>query len=80
MKVLDVRMERLQQIDADDLRAEGLTSAAVHCGDMEIAIKEWALLWDSTIKKVDIPRFGWAANPWVWVFEFAPTLKPKGWE
>jgi hypothetical protein len=27
-------------------------------------------LWDSTIKKADIPCYGWDANPWVWVCEF----------
>jgi len=27
-------------------------------------------LWDSTIKKADLPRYGWAANPWVWVIAF----------
>lgn len=70
LKVKDVRVERLQDIDANGIRAEGLTSAAVHCGDMEIALKELALLWNSTIKKADLPRYGWSANPWVWVIEF----------
>lgn len=27
-------------------------------------------LWDSTIKKLDLDRYGWVANPWVWVIEF----------
>ena len=27
-------------------------------------------LWNSTIKKSDIDRYGWDANPWVWVIEF----------
>lgn len=27
-------------------------------------------LWDSTIKKSDLNRYGWEANPWVWVVEF----------
>ena len=70
LRVKDVRMERLQQIDADGMRAEGLTSAAVHVGDMEIGLKEWEKLWNSTIKPADLPRYGWEANPWVWVFEF----------
>lgn len=27
-------------------------------------------LWDSTIKKPDLDRYGWDANPWTWVIEF----------
>lgn len=70
LKVTDVRVERLQEITVDDIRNEGLSSAAVHCGDMEIALKEWENLWNSTIKKSDLGRYGWNASPWVWVIEF----------
>ena len=70
LKVTDVRVERLQDIAADSIRNEGLSSLAVHCGDMEIALKEWENLWNSTIKKSDFDRYGWDANPWVWVIEF----------
>lgn len=70
LKVTNVGVERLQDITADGIRSEGLTSMAVHAGDMEIAIKEWELLWNSTIKKSDLDRYGWDANPWVWRIEF----------
>ena len=70
LRVTDVRAERLQDIIIEDIRKEGLTSMAVHAGDTEIAYEEWKLLWDSTIKKSDIPLYGWDANPWVWVIEF----------
>lgn len=78
LKVTDVRVERLQDITADSIRNEGLSSLAVHCGDMEIALKEWENLWNSTIKKSDIDRYGWYANPWVWVIEFERCEKPEG--
>lgn len=78
LKVTDVRVERLQDITADSIRNEGLSSLAVHCGDMEIALKEWENLWNSTIKKSDIDRYGWDANPWVWVIEFERCENPEG--
>ncbi len=77
LKVTDVRVERLQDITADSIRNEGLSSLAVHCGDMEIALKEWENLWNSTIKKSDLDRYGWGANPWVWVIEFERCEKPE---
>ena len=76
LKATDVRVERLQEIDIDGIRNEGLSSAAVHCGDMEIALKEWEILWNSTIKKSELDRYGWSANPWVWVIEFEWCEKP----
>lgn len=76
LKVTDVRVERLQDIDIDEIRNEGLLSVAVHCGDMEIALKEWEILWNSTIKKSDLDRYGWDVNPWVWVVEFERCEKP----
>ena len=77
LKVTDVRVERLQDITADDIRSEGLSSIAVHAGNMEIALKEWKKLWNSTIKKSDLDRYGWDANQWVWVIEFERCEKPK---
>ncbi len=77
LKVTDVRVERLQEISIDGIRNEGLSSMSVHAGDMEIALKEWELLWNSTIKKSDLDRYGWDANPWVWVNEFERCEKPE---
>lgn len=64
LRVTDVRIERLQDIDDDGVVAEG----------MEIG-SPFDELWDSTIKKADLPRYGWNANPWVWVIEFERISK-----
>lgn len=76
LKVTGVRVERLQEITVDGIRNEGLSSMVVHAGDMEIALKEWENLWNSTIKKSDLDSYGWNANPWVWVIEFERCEKP----
>lgn len=80
LKVTDVRVERLKEITIDGIRNEGLSSMAVHAGDMEIAMEEWKNLWNSTVKKSDINRYGWDASPWVWVVEFERCEKPEGCE
>lgn len=59
LRVKSVRVERLQNIDDDGVAAEGFEIGA-----------PFDDLWDGTIKKSDIPIYGWNANPWVWVTEF----------
>lgn len=39
--------------------------------DMPRTAKDaFSYLWNSTIKPSDFDRYGWGANPWVWVIEF----------
>lgn len=88
LKVTDVRVERLQEISEDGAVKEGIYVA--NCKDCNAPfgcdacpdegydeIDEFAELWDSTIKKSDIDRYGWDANPWVWVIEFERCEKPE---
>lgn len=77
LKVKDVRVEKLQEITADGIRNEGLSSMAVYTGDMEIAQEEFKLLWNSTIKESELDRYGWDASPWVWVIEFERCERPE---
>lgn len=76
LRVKHVSVERLQDIDIEGIRAEGLNTLAVHAGDMEISQREFAILWDFTIKPADLPLYGWDENPWVWVIEFERCEKP----
>ncbi len=70
LKVLSVRVERLQEITSIDALAEG-TSEPYACRsqsgydfEMRVQFKE---LWDSIYEK---RGDGWSTNPYVWVIEF----------
>ena len=78
LRVTDVRVERLQEITDEGAEKEGYEESV----DAETKFRTSATLnfleaWDSTIKKFDLDRYGWVANPWVWVIEFERCEKPK---
>jgi hypothetical protein len=100
LKVTDVRVERLQDIDEDGVWNEGFrftppcltsvsadghtcdldgpcTSHIKYC-DMTMGELFGRELWDKTIKKSDLDRYGWDANPWVWAIEYERCEKPEG--
>ncbi len=83
LRVTGVRVERLQDITLDDAIAEGCQGKFIGSGECvgagwEILPEdEFADLWDSTIKKSDLDKYGWDANPWVWVIEFERISKEE---
>ena len=78
LRVTDVRVERLQEITPAGTRQEGIKNAEYNpeCKDKspwvldEFELTQFSKLWNSTIPKKDLSRYGWNANPWVWVYEF----------
>lgn len=100
LKVMDVRVEQLQEMTEEDAFEEGYEGICpyehrVRCGDYEsmcyvegdcenpLRLCDKSVpegfgieIWNKTIKKSDLDRYGWDANPWVWVIEFEQCEKP----
>ncbi len=82
LRVTDVRVERLRNIDSEQAVDEGAVKKPNYTKRSELVLhsryrKEFAKLWDSAIKKSDLPRYGWEANPWVWAIEFERISKEE---
>ena len=92
LKVTDVRVERLQEITEEQASAEGTNPWDEACyenngwhptlsdpdsGGEPNIIDGFHKLWDSTIKKNDLDRYGWNTNPWVWGIEFKQCKKRR---
>ena len=84
LRVTDVRVEQLQDITEEGAGAEGAVDdrGFIHSYDNEYtnihtAREDFAEIWNNTVKKSDIDRYGWNANPWVWVIEFEVCDKPE---
>lgn len=75
LEITDVRIERAQDINEEQARAEGITDGGcTACGNHEpcgcdnpspSAVDSFAWLWESIYGKGS-----WDDNPWVWVVEF----------
>lgn len=77
LKVTDVRVERLQDITSEQIGREGVEVEYPHVLNGEEKRYAFSTLWNNTIKKSDIDRYGWDVNPWVWVIEFERCEKPE---
>ena len=73
LKVINVRVERVQDISADDCFAEGM-AGEYDGSSLCPELREFRELWD----KINAIRgYGWKDNPWVWVYEFEQIESPK---
>lgn len=81
LNVKDVRVERLQNMCLDDFINEGVDVPNEAFNDPKNAYGfakfRYSGIWTSTIKIEDNDRYGWKANPWVWVIEFERCEKPE---
>lgn len=86
LRVKEVRVERLQECGKGwclGIEKEGIVtpqSPILYASDEafhEALREEFKKVWNSTIKKSDLDRYGWEANPWVWVMEFERCEKPQ---
>lgn len=80
LKVTDMRVEQLQDMNCEDYEKEGLEDFCKKCSALfsncdtclndEGVEGDFKELWNSTIKKSDLDTYGWDSDPWVWVIEF----------
>jgi len=66
LQVTEVRVQRLRDMTASQAMDEGFT-------DWNDAVR----VWNSVIKAGDIGKYGWRANPWVWVISFERISKEE---
>lgn len=67
LEITEVRVERLQDITVNDVRAEGVEIHSPAIGGARAGIERtFGKAWD----KVNGKKHPWASNPWVWVIKF----------
>lgn len=69
LRIKDVRAERLRLITEDDIYSEGVQS--------DYGYTSFRDVWNKTVRPKDRDRYGWDANPWVWVIEFERITKDE---
>lgn len=91
LRVTGVRFERLQDIRYHEVYREGIKSVDVcnskchstlpcaikQAGGECYVINAFKNLHNSTVEKSELDKYGWDANPWVWVYEFEVISKEE---
>lgn len=70
LQIVDLRVERLQQITFSDIKKEAILDKDVSA---EAARARWIDVWDRINAKKGL---AWERNPWVWKIEFKRVRKP----
>lgn len=82
LKVTNIKVERLQDITEEQAKLEGVSEEQAMAwwhptfydpdsGGYPEYRKTFAYeIWDRNIKKSELNKYGWNANPWVYVIEF----------
>lgn len=66
LKIVDVSVERLGDINGSGLKAEGIDRNQPY----RVMRMDFRVLWNSTISADQLDELGWYANPWVFVYKF----------
>lgn len=80
LEVTHTKIQRLQEMTLDDFLSEGvmIRPEAYNDPDNDIQIMHiFTSIWDSTIQPQDKDKYGWDANPWVWVYDFKRCERPE---
>lgn len=75
LRVIGIRIERLNEIQPSDFVKEGITNMYVTVRNANIVLKEFQQLWDSIYERTCeegryIDTYKSSNNPWVFVYEF----------
>lgn len=85
LRVTNVRVERLQNITEEEIKAEGtpfdkeiyeMPCNYSNAGEAYLR-GEFMRLWNFTIKPAKLPLYGWDASPWVWAYGFQKITREE---
>lgn len=81
LEIVNVRVERIQEISYADSLAEGIQSDEMFLTGKTPYRNHFKELWDSINDKrgpkEDPGAYSWDRNPWVWVIKFKRIEEPK---
>ncbi len=66
LRVTNISAKQLRTMWLDEFAAEGINTS---CG-IFATVAQFIDSWDGNIRKSVLDKYGWEANPWVWVIEF----------
>lgn len=73
LRVVYARVRWLRDMCLADVLMEGIQEAESY----EETWDRWHSTWNSTIKPADVDKYGWEANPLVWVIKFERISKKE---